>query len=77
MINHSDSDDFLFHFLIEFFNLKRNLGKSGLRVSQLGLGTWVTFGSQIPDEVAEEIITIAYQSGVNIFDTAEVYAAGK
>ncbi|XP_045857694.1 voltage-gated potassium channel subunit beta-1 isoform X1 [Meles meles] len=55
----------------------RNLGKSGLRVSCLGLGTWVTFGGQISDEVAERLMTIAYESGVNLFDTAEVYAAGK
>nr|XP_032643307.1 voltage-gated potassium channel subunit beta-1 isoform X4 [Chelonoidis abingdonii] len=56
---------------------KRNLGKSGLRVSCLGLGTWVTFGGQISDDVAEQLMTIAYESGVNLFDTAEVYAAGK
>ncbi|XP_056426091.1 voltage-gated potassium channel subunit beta-3 [Hyla sarda] len=55
----------------------RNLGKSGLRVSCLGLGTWVTFGSQISDEVAENLMTIAYEHGVNLFDTAEVYAAGR
>ncbi|XP_019269093.2 voltage-gated potassium channel subunit beta-3 isoform X1 [Panthera pardus] len=55
----------------------RNLGKSGLRVSCLGLGTWVTFGSQISDETAEDVLTVAYEHGVNLFDTAEVYAAGK
>ncbi|XP_062839932.1 voltage-gated potassium channel subunit beta-3 isoform X2 [Anolis carolinensis] len=55
----------------------RNLGKSGLRVSCLGLGTWVTFGSQISDEMAENVLTIAYENGVNLFDTAEVYASGK
>ncbi|XP_034413590.1 voltage-gated potassium channel subunit beta-2-like [Cyclopterus lumpus] len=55
----------------------RNLGKSGLRVSCLGLGTWVTFGSQISDEMAERVITLAYESGVNLFDTAEVYASGR
>lgn len=55
----------------------RNLGKSGLRVSCLGLGTWVTFGGQITDEVAEQLMTIAYESGVNLFDTAEVYSGGK
>ncbi|XP_040202723.1 voltage-gated potassium channel subunit beta-3 isoform X1 [Rana temporaria] len=55
----------------------RNLGKSGLRVSCLGLGTWVTFGSQITDEMAENLMTIAYEHGVNLFDTAEVYAAGR
>ncbi|MBN3318841.1 KCAB3 protein, partial [Atractosteus spatula] len=54
-----------------------NLGKSGLRVSCLGLGTWVTFGSQISDEMAESLMTIAYESGVNLFDTAEVYASGR
>lgn len=55
----------------------RNLGKSGLRVSCVGLGTWVTFGAQVSDEMAEEILTLAYESGINFFDTAEVYAAGK
>ncbi|XP_062341185.1 voltage-gated potassium channel subunit beta-2 isoform X3 [Osmerus eperlanus] len=55
----------------------RNLGKSGLRVSCLGLGTWVTFGSQISDETAENLMTIAYENGVNLFDTAEVYASGR
>uniref|UniRef100_A0A3P8X3R7 Potassium voltage-gated channel subfamily A regulatory beta subunit 3 n=1 Tax=Cynoglossus semilaevis TaxID=244447 RepID=A0A3P8X3R7_CYNSE len=55
----------------------QNLGKSGLRVSCLGLGTWVTFGSQISDEMAENLMTIAYENGVNLFDTAEVYASGR
>ncbi|XP_031422554.1 voltage-gated potassium channel subunit beta-1-like isoform X2 [Clupea harengus] len=55
----------------------RNLGKSGLRVSCLGLGTWVTFGGQITDEMAEQVLTLAYENGINLFDTAEVYAAGK
>ncbi|CAF1433760.1 unnamed protein product [Adineta ricciae] len=63
---------------IQRIDLKyRNLGRNGLRVSQLGLGTWVTFGGQISDDVAEELVTIAYDSGINLFDTAEVYAAGK
>uniref|UniRef100_A0A670Z6C0 Voltage-gated potassium channel subunit beta-1 n=1 Tax=Pseudonaja textilis TaxID=8673 RepID=A0A670Z6C0_PSETE len=52
----------------------RNLGKSGLRVSCLGLGEYVMFQSVC---VAEHLMTIAYESGVNLFDTAEVYAAGK
>ncbi|NWY00450.1 KCAB2 protein, partial [Nothoprocta ornata] len=55
----------------------RNLGKSGLRVSCLGLGTWVTFGGQVTDEMAEQLMTLAYDNGINLFDTAEVYAAGK
>uniref|UniRef100_A0A8C1BL93 Voltage-gated potassium channel subunit beta-1 n=1 Tax=Cyprinus carpio carpio TaxID=630221 RepID=A0A8C1BL93_CYPCA len=61
---------------ISFFFF-RNLGKSGLRVSCLGLGTWVTFGGQITDEIAEQLMTLAYENGINLFDTAEVYAAGK
>uniref|UniRef100_A0A3P8NR93 Voltage-gated potassium channel subunit beta-1 n=1 Tax=Astatotilapia calliptera TaxID=8154 RepID=A0A3P8NR93_ASTCA len=59
-----------------FFFVNRNLGKSGLRVSCLGLGTWVTFGGQVTDEVAEELMTIAYENGINLFDTAEVYNSG-
>ncbi|XP_074654301.1 voltage-gated potassium channel subunit beta-2-like isoform X4 [Tubulanus polymorphus] len=55
----------------------RNLGKSGLRVSSIALGTWVTFGAQVTDEMAEEMVTLAYESGINLFDTAEVYSAGK
>ncbi|XP_069581714.1 voltage-gated potassium channel subunit beta-2-like [Brachyistius frenatus] len=55
----------------------RNLGKSGLRVSCLGLGTWVTFGGQITEEVAEELMTLAYENGINLFDTAEVYSGGR
>ncbi|CAK8696932.1 unnamed protein product [Clavelina lepadiformis] len=55
----------------------RNLGRSGLRVSCIGLGTWATFANQISDELAEELVTIAYENGVNLFDTAEVYASGK
>ncbi|KTF72756.1 hypothetical protein cypCar_00048592, partial [Cyprinus carpio] len=39
--------------------------------------TWVTFGSQISDEMAESLMTIAYENGVNLFDTAEVYASGR
>uniref|UniRef100_A0A7M4FVL9 Potassium voltage-gated channel subfamily A regulatory beta subunit 1 n=1 Tax=Crocodylus porosus TaxID=8502 RepID=A0A7M4FVL9_CROPO len=58
----------------------RNLGKSGLRVSCLGLGSfpsmWLTLFISFL-KVAEQLMTIAYESGVNLFDTAEVYAAGK
>uniref|UniRef100_A0A8C8ILB1 NADP-dependent oxidoreductase domain-containing protein n=1 Tax=Oncorhynchus tshawytscha TaxID=74940 RepID=A0A8C8ILB1_ONCTS len=66
-----------FLFPTHVFLCLRNLGKSGLRVSCLGLGTWVTFGSQISDEMAENLMTIAYEAGVNLFDTAEVYASGR
>ncbi|KAI4897577.1 hypothetical protein NFI96_007955 [Prochilodus magdalenae] len=41
------------------------------------LRTWVTFGGQITDEMAEQLMTLAYENGINLFDTAEVYAAGK
>lgn len=55
----------------------RRLGKSGLKVSELSFGAWVTFGQQISDATAEELMTIAYDAGVNFFDNAEAYAAGK
>lgn len=55
----------------------RRLGKSGLQVSALSLGSWLTFGHQIEDSVAEELMDIAYDNGVNFFDNAEGYAGGK
>lgn len=55
----------------------RRLGKSGLKVSALSLGSWLTFGHQIEDKVAEELMDIAYEGGVNFFDNAEGYAGGK
>ncbi|HOZ86915.1 MAG TPA: aldo/keto reductase [Bacteroidia bacterium] len=55
----------------------RRLGKSGLQVSALSFGSWVTFGKQIGDTTADELMTIAYDNGVNFFDNAEVYSRGK
>lgn len=55
----------------------RRLGKSGLKVSALSLGSWLTFGKQISDDVAEELMVTAYENGVNFFDNAEIYARGK
>ncbi len=55
----------------------RRLGKSGLQVSTLSFGTWVTFGKQIDDKVADGLLSTAYDAGVNFFDNAEIYAAGK
>ncbi|XP_022240613.1 voltage-gated potassium channel subunit beta-2-like isoform X1 [Limulus polyphemus] len=55
----------------------RNLGKSGLKISCIGLGTWVNFGTQLSEETAEEILTAAYESGINVFDTADLYGGGK
>ncbi len=53
------------------------LGKSGLPVSRLSFGTWITFGNQIGYDIAKELMIIAYDAGVNFFDNAEVYAHGK
>lgn len=55
----------------------RNLGKSGLQVSSLSLGSWLTFGKQIDDNTAERLMAIAYEHGVNFFDNAEIYARGQ
>lgn len=55
----------------------RRLGKSGLQVSTLSFGSWMTFGHQIDDATAEKLMHIAYDAGVNFFDNAEVYANGK
>lgn len=55
----------------------RRLGSSGVQVSTLSLGSWITFGNQISDKVAEELMALAYDKGVNFFDNAEAYAHGK
>jgi aryl-alcohol dehydrogenase-like predicted oxidoreductase len=55
----------------------RRLGNSGLQVSELSFGAWVTFAQQIGEKTAEKLMTIAYDSGVNFFDNAEAYANGK
>jgi len=55
----------------------RNLGKSGLKVSTLSYGSWVTFGSQVDVDAAAEMMKIAYDAGVNFFDNAEAYAGGE
>jgi voltage-dependent potassium channel beta subunit len=54
-----------------------NLGKSGLKVSRLSLGSWLTFGKFIEDGVAEKLMHYAYNEGVNFFDNAEIYARGQ
>lgn len=55
----------------------RHLGRTGIRVSELSLGSWVTFGNQADIARAAEIMAAAYDAGVNFFDNAEVYAGGK
>ena len=54
----------------------RNLGRSGIKVSALSLGSWVTFGSQVDEDLALALMKRAYSAGVNFFDNAEVYAGG-
>lgn len=55
----------------------RRMGKTGLQLSILSYGSWVTFHKQIDDSIADELMGIAYDNGVNFFDNAEVYAAGE
>ncbi len=55
----------------------RRLGHSGLQVSALSLGSWLTFGKQIPDETAQQLMVRAYELGVNFFDNAEIYSRGQ
>jgi voltage-dependent potassium channel beta subunit len=55
----------------------RQLGKSGIRISALSFGAWVTFGKQIGDPVARKLLHAAYDAGVNFFDNAESYADGQ
>lgn len=55
----------------------RRLGTSGLQLSALSYGSWVSFSQQLDDTNADELMGIAYEHGVNFFDNAEAYAAGK
>ena len=55
----------------------RRLGKSGLQVSALSFGAWVTFAQQITRETATQLMTTAFDAGVNFFDNAETYADGR
>ncbi len=55
----------------------RRLGNSGLQVSALSFGSWLTFGKQISNQMAEKLMILAYDKGVNFFDNAEIYATGK
>ena len=54
----------------------RHLGKAGIKVSELSLGAWVTYGGQVGEEVARECMIAAWEHGVNFFDNAEAYANG-
>lgn len=55
----------------------RNLGSSGLLLSELSFGAWVTFATQLGEKTATECMQAAYDAGVNFFDNAEVYADGE
>src|SRR5215203_1262453 len=55
----------------------RRLGRSGLQLSLLSFGSWVTFHKQIDDGISDELMGIAYDNGINFFDNAEVYALGE
>jgi voltage-dependent potassium channel beta subunit len=55
----------------------RRLGASGLKVSELSFGSWVTYGNQMGEALARECMAAAYDAGVNFFDNAEVYAKGQ
>ena len=55
----------------------RNLGLSGLKVSELSFGSWVTFVNQLNEKSAMDCMSYAYEQGVNFFDNAEAYANGE
>ena len=55
----------------------RRLGKAGLKVSALSLGSWVTFGKQVDMSEAKTLLKTAYDAGINFFDNAEGYEAGE
>src|SRR3977135_3453122 len=55
----------------------RRLGRSGLQVSELSLGSWVTYHNQVDTSAATEMLAAAMDAGVNFFDNAEGYANGK
>jgi voltage-dependent potassium channel beta subunit len=55
----------------------RRLGRSGLQVSELSLGSWVTYHNQVDEGAAREMMAAAFDAGINFFDNAEAYAGGK
>jgi voltage-dependent potassium channel beta subunit len=55
----------------------RRLGRSGLQVSELSFGSWVTYGNQLNKNAAKELMAAAFDAGINFFDNAEIYAGGQ
>lgn len=55
----------------------RNLGRTGLKVSEISLGSWLTYGNAVENDTAARTIDRAYELGINFFDTANAYAGGE
>src|ERR1700761_3628524 len=55
----------------------RKMGKTGLQLSILSYGSWVTFAKQVDDTLGDRLMSVAYDNGVNFFDNAEVYSLGE
>ncbi len=55
----------------------RRLGRAGIKVSEISLGSWITFGDQIQEKIAADLVHTAYEKGINYFDCADVYANGR
>jgi voltage-dependent potassium channel beta subunit len=55
----------------------RRLGRAGMQISEIGLGSWLTYGGAVAEETAANCIHAAYDLGINFFDTANVYATGE
>lgn len=55
----------------------RRLGRSGLKVSEISLGAWITFGNQVDEKMAVDMIRAAFDQGINFFDNADMYAGGQ
>ncbi|MHA1212865.1 MAG: aldo/keto reductase family protein [Candidatus Heimdallarchaeota archaeon] len=55
----------------------RNVGKSGLKISEISLGSWLTYGGTVENEMAKKCMSTAIEHGVNFIDSAEIYARGK
>jgi voltage-dependent potassium channel beta subunit len=55
----------------------RRLGRSGLKVSEISLGSWITFGNQVEEGTADTLLHEAFDAGINFFDNADMYANGK
>jgi len=55
----------------------RNVGQSGLKVSEISLGTWLTFGNQVDEELGQKLVRQAFEYGINYFDTADIYNKGQ